>query len=111
MAILALRRQRKAAITTTTELAHRQTPSAVEMGKASSEYSELGTSSIGEETLPSRPMSVALSRELSVLNYSRPPNYPGGSGEDSLLTVHEKDGKDREGESSGEEGKGSVGYA
>lgn len=74
----------------------------VEMGKASNDYSEvsasvysseLQASSVGEETLPSRPRSTVPSRQLSMANHStRPPTYYS-SGDDSLLTVDEKDEK------------------
>lgn len=111
IALLSLRRSRKAAAATTS--AARKSVSMVEMGKPSSEYSELGVSSysemgpssIGEETLPSRPRSTAPSRQLSMANHStRPPTYYS-SGDDSLLVVDEKDEFER-----AEKGR-SVGYA
>lgn len=67
--------------------------------KPSFESSEIATSSIGEQTLSSRPLSMAPSRHLSQNERStRPPTYYS-SADESLLTVSEKSGK------------GVVGYA
>lgn len=94
LALVALRRQRKIALNES----HQQSLIA-EKEKASFDSSEISFGSVGDQTLPSRPRSLVPSRQLSLAQHStRPPTYYS-NGDDSLLTVDEKD-----------ETRGSVGY-
>ena len=99
-AIVALRRQRGQAFPAET-----YQKSLIQEGKPSFESSEFAVSSIGDQTLPSRPRSTVPSRQLSkysklsmTTRSERPPTYYS-NGDDSLLTVDEKD-----------QTRGSVGY-
>lgn len=63
--------------------------------KPSFESSEISFGTVGDQTLPSRTQSKAMSRQLSQAQRSeRPPTYYS-TGDESLLTVDEKDEKDR----------------
>lgn len=93
IAIVVLRRQRNAPVEA---IAYRKN---IEDDRYSFDSSRFGTSTIGDQTLPSAPRSTMPSRVTSTHRSTRPPTYYS-SGDDSLLTVAEKDEKD-----------GSVGYA
>lgn len=62
--------------------------------KPSFDSSEISFGTVGDQTLPSRTQSTMLSRQQSQAQRSeRPPTYYS-TGDDSLLTVDEKDEKD-----------------
>lgn len=93
-AVVTLRRQRNAPAET--EEYYRKN---IEDDRYSFDSSRFGTSTIGDQTLPSAPRSTMPSRVTSTHRSTRPPTYYS-SGDDSLLTVAEKDEKD-----------GTFGYA
>lgn len=87
LAIVVSRRQRSAAA----EGMYNE--SLIEKQKMSFDSSEFATSTVGSQTLPSRPRSTVPSRQMSQTTRSeRPPTYYS-TGDSSLLTVDEKDEK------------------